>query len=146
MWFHCAAALQDLTDVALLDREPTREIGVGYTFRIRMKRHHGDGRVSTYPTPTALAFLFQTHAQDSLDGLDEVNLIAGYEWDLVERKIGDPVISLRDGQRIVWKVSLSEYEPPIEKGTPSRPITPAPTPPVIETPAKEQNAASDADD
>ncbi|MCW2541551.1 MAG: hypothetical protein JWN95_3276 [Frankiales bacterium] len=45
----------------------------------------------------------------TLDGLDEVRLIAGYRWDAELRELGPAVISLRSGpDKIVWTEILDE--------------------------------------
>lgn len=85
----------------------TREVLVSDKYRLRIKRHHLDGMVSTYPTQTALEFLEQPTGQ--LPGLEQVHLIAGYEWDRDERRIVRPVLSLRDSKdKIIWLAELPE--------------------------------------
>ncbi len=62
---------------------------VGVTYRVRVKRHHTDGMVNSYPTLTALDF-FGQRGTLPIPGLEEINLIAGYEWDREERAMGAP--------------------------------------------------------
>lgn len=63
--------------------------------------------MSTYLTQGALDFLEQEPA--TLDGLEEVRLIAGYRWDADLREIGAAVISLRDGSdHPVWMHELDD--------------------------------------
>lgn len=82
--------------------------GVGTRYRLRVKKHDINGQVSTYLTQGALDFMEQEPAQ-TLDGLDEVRLIAGYRWDAELRELGPAVISLRSGpDTIVWTEELDE--------------------------------------
>lgn len=105
MWDHLAGEVGDLPNVTVVDREPIREIGVSWRFRLRVKRHHPTGSVSMYPTQAALEFMIQD--QPSLEGLEEIRLITGYLWDSAVRQMGVPVISLRDGRdKIVWMEQL----------------------------------------
>ena len=98
-----------MESVTLVEQGVTREAVVGGFFRLRLKRHHLLGEVSTFPTPTALAFLKQPEGQ--FPGMESVHLIAGYEWDSDERQILRPVLSLRDGQDdLQWLVELPETQ------------------------------------
>jgi len=106
LWVHLVAELDGVPGVQIRDDEPHREIFVGLGYRLRVKRHHVDGNVSTYPTEGALAFFVQ---EPTLDGLEEIRLAVGYEWDRDSRSIGDPLISLRDGlDNVVWVVPLPD--------------------------------------
>lgn len=69
VWHHLVSDLQDLDNVVIVDKGPVREIVVDGTYRVRIKRHDRRGRVSTYPTQTALEFLSQPSEQLVLDGL-----------------------------------------------------------------------------
>lgn len=137
-WDHLVALLTGVAGVSFVDKEPVRDIWVGITYQLRIKRHHWDGKVSTYPTQAALDFLAQPAEQGTLEGLDEVHLIAGYHWDKELRDITAGVLSLRDGlNRQVWLIEL-----PLP-GTPSTgisplPVSPTPTAPTIETAVKEK--------
>jgi len=135
LWFHLAVDLDGLPRVELVDHEPTREVWVGLNYRIRIKRHHEDGQVNTYPTQTALEFVTQPD-QGFLDGLEQWNLFAGYVWVRDEREIGSAVISLHEGDSVIWEERLDEPEGGSDAG-PARPVTPEPKPPTIETPSQE---------
>lgn len=129
VWAHLVALLDETPGVAFVDQEPVREMWVGLNYRVRVKRHHEDGRVSTYPTQTALEFLAQ--AQLVIDGLDPVHLIAGYTWLREVRDLGPAVISLRDGNDIIWQRDLS----PLAEGmgdSSKLPVLAEPPAPVIE--------------
>ena len=88
------------------------------------------GAVSTFATQTALEFLDQPSGQ--LPGLEEVNLIAGYEWDRDEGRIVRPVLSLRDGlDNIIWLVELPE-DPAGAAAVVNLPDADGPVAPVVE--------------
>jgi len=128
IWFHLAGTLDGVSDVTVIDKEPHREIWVGYSYRLRIKRHHDDGHVSTYRTSEALDFLTQVPVQPEFDGLEEMHLIAGYIWDKETRQIGPAVVSLRDGDNVLWIQELVEI-PDEGTGTGTVSITPqTPTP------------------
>jgi hypothetical protein len=137
LWAHVCAEFDGQSDVALSDREPTREITVGINYRLRVKRHRVDGKVRSYATQTALEFYAQG-AQEAFPGMEEVRLIAGYEWDADARSMGDAVLSLRDGEEVViWHVTLPEAGTGAT-GVPARPIRPTepePSLPTIDLPA-----------
>ncbi|MGH3616012.1 MAG: hypothetical protein ACRDRK_26155 [Pseudonocardia sp.] len=114
-----------------MDRPPTRELYVGTRYRLRVKKHDIDGAIATFLTQGALDFLEQEPA--TLDGLDEVRLIAGYGWDPELREVGAAVISLRDGHdKVIWKHELDEPTGGVTATT--TPILPptGPRPPRIE--------------
>ncbi|WP_157063249.1 hypothetical protein [Luteipulveratus mongoliensis] len=54
--------------------------------------------------------LFLEQAQDTLDGLEEIRLFAGYRWDADVWQIGAPVISLHDGEQVIWVHELPEAD------------------------------------
>ena len=56
IWWHVTVAFDSMLGVEVSDREPTREVAVGLNYRLRLKRHHEDGDVSTYPTPLLSTF------------------------------------------------------------------------------------------
>lgn len=142
IWWHVTALFDSMPDVEVSDREPTREVVVGLNYRLRLKRHHEDGDLSTYPTPTALDFYLQG-VQDAFPGMEEVRLAAGYEWDKETREMGAAVLSLRDGrENIVWKVTLPEVDDGLGGVTSVPPVT-GPTPPTIETPAVDSKRVKD---
>lgn len=129
LWAHVLAEFQDIDEVTIVDREPLRELYVGIKYRVRVKRHHSDGRVASYPTQEALDFF----DQGQLPGMELVRLIAGYEWDREQRSMGTPLLSLRDGMHdIVWIHPLPEVDE--QGGTVVRPVMPGPTGPVIGLP------------
>jgi hypothetical protein len=109
-WIHdqlfarSVAEVEGLDGVGVVDREPTRELWVGPNYRLRIKRHRLSGDIRTFPTPGAALFLLQP--QPTLDGLDEVHLVAGYEWDDELREVGPAVLSLRNGDKLVWYCEL----------------------------------------
>jgi hypothetical protein len=129
-WDHLVALLADVAGISVVDKEPIRDVYVGIRYRMRIKRHQWDGRVSTYPTQAALDFMIQP---STLDGLDEVHLIGGYYWDKELRDVTGAVLSLRDGvDHQIWAIELPfpGEQPP---GTTGVPVSPTPVPPVIDT-------------
>lgn len=108
MWAHGTRAFDGVREVTLTDRPPLREITVGLNYRLRVKKHEMDGAISTYLTQGALDFLVQEERQ-TLDGLHEVRLVAGFRWQPENRTLGNAVISLRDGYRnVIWMHDLDE--------------------------------------
>ncbi|MFC9971445.1 hypothetical protein ACFVH6_11180 [Spirillospora sp. NPDC127200] len=133
MWHHLTVLVEGIPEVQVIDREPTRELIVHGRYKLRAKRHGEEGRVSSYPTQTAIEFLWE---QDIIDGMvEELNLVVGYVWDSELRGMGRPVLSLRDGREHKWMYDLPEV------GTgaayaPVRPIVPpqaSPNAPRIDT-------------
>ena len=91
--------------VSILDREPTRDIFIGHTFRVRLKKHASNDMVSSYPTDAFLAFA----VQDPPQLLQQVRLIGGYRWDAETNSIGTAVLSARDGRsKVLWAIELAE--------------------------------------
>ncbi|WP_411149611.1 hypothetical protein [Streptomyces sp. A30] len=137
LWANLCAEFDAQPGVALSDREPTREITVGVNYRLRVKRHRIDGKVSSYATQTALEFYAQG-AQQAFPGFEEIRLIAGYDWDADTRSMGDAVLSLRDGEEeVVWLITLPEAGAGTV-GVPAQPIRPTgpePALPTIDLPA-----------
>jgi hypothetical protein len=143
LWSHVVVALDGISAVTLSDRGPTREITVGYTYRLRIKRHHEEGQISTYPTQGALEFFAQGPVQNSIPGLEEVRLAAGYKWDKETHMMGDAVLSLRDGlDVIIWEEILATPDD-LGPDTVTIPPVTGPTPPTIEGPAAEDGQAKD---
>lgn len=106
-WAHAVGIFDGTREVSFVDMAPTRELYVGTRYRLRVKKHDIEGGISTFLTQGALDFLEQEPA--TLDGLEEVRLIAGYRWDPELREVGAPVISLRDGHdRVIWMHELDE--------------------------------------
>jgi hypothetical protein len=125
--------LTGVAGVSFVDKEPIRDIWVGINYQLRIKRHHWDGRVSTYPTQAALDFLAQPETQETLEGLGEVHLIAGYSWDKEMRDIAAGVLSLRDGlNKQIWLIELPLPGIP-GTGVSTMPTSPTPTAPTIDT-------------
>ena len=111
LWAHTREIFDAIPGTVLHEVGPTREVLVKSRYRVRIKRHHMDGAVSNYLTASALAFFEEPVVQFTLDGLGEVRLIAGYEWDREVRKMGRAVLSLRDGQHnVIWLEELPEPE------------------------------------
>lgn len=145
LWAHLTTELDGHPGVTLSDGEPTRELVVGVSYRLRVKRHREDGQVSSYATQTALEF-FAQGTQEAFPGLEEVRLTAGYEWESDARKIGEAVLSLRDGQEnVVWLVPLRDAADGGTAGTvqPVQPTTPTPQPPSIDVPAASQREVTE---
>lgn len=132
LWANVCAEFDGLAGIGLSDHEPTREITVGVTYRLRVKRHRLDGKVSSYATQTALEFYAQGE-QETFPGLEEVRLIAGYEWDADSRSMGDAVLSLRDGEEeVIWLVTLPDASEGAG-GVPAQPIRPTEPEPGLPT-------------
>jgi hypothetical protein len=110
LWVHAERILGDVDAVRLVDRLPVREIHVGIRYRLRVKKHDIEGKISTYLTQGALDFLEQD--PPTLEGLEQVRLITGYRWDAEERQLGAAVISLRTSKDyLVWMHDLDEPQP-----------------------------------
>ncbi|MFF6808362.1 hypothetical protein ACFZAG_00465 [Streptomyces sp. NPDC012403] len=145
LWSHLTSLLDGHPGVTLSHGEPTREVVVGVSYRLRIKRHREDGQVSSYPTQTALEF-FAQGVQDTFPGLEEVRLVAGYEWEADSREIGEAVLSLRDGQdEVVWLVPLPDVGEAGGRGTvqPVRPTAPEPSLPSINVPEPVRREATE---
>lgn len=144
LWAHLTAQLDGHDGVTVGDGEPTREIIVGLTYRLRVKRHHEDGRVSTYATHTALEF-FAQGVQDAFPGMEEVRLTAGYEWDPDSREIGEAVLSFRDGKDdVIWQIPLPDVGTGLAgTSAPLRPTTPEPPLPNIAVPAASEETSGE---
>jgi hypothetical protein len=129
MWASLNRSLHDAGGVTLNDSEPTRELGVGIQYRVRVKRQRR-GRVSSYPTETFLQFQLQG-AQRAFPGMEEIRLNAGYVWDEDARSIGDAVLSLFDGrEKRIWSEPLPEIDG--DTATTIRPAVTEPLLPIIE--------------
>lgn len=133
IWAHLLNLAGDIEGVNLVEKGVTREVIVGLNYRLRVKRHAEDGRVASYETPTFMEFVTQDDGNVTLEGFEEIRLIAGYEWDKDKRDIGDPVLSLRDGKdNVKWQEKLPDVADEDEGGgatvvTPQQPQPPAPT-------------------
>lgn len=106
-WAHAVGIFDGVREMSFVDQPPTRELYVGARYRLRVKKHDIEGGISTFLSQGALDFLEQEPA--TLDGLEEIRLIAGYHWDPELREVGAAVISLRDGHdRVIWMHELEE--------------------------------------
>jgi hypothetical protein len=106
IWARLVAAVDGNPGIETIDREPVREMWISQNYQVRIKRHHPDDKISTYPTAAALEFWAQG-AQ--LPSLESITLGAGYRWIAEERRVGPAVISYRDGKdNPIWAVELDE--------------------------------------
>jgi hypothetical protein len=139
IWAHLTRELDGHPEVVLSGSEPTREIVVGINYRLRIKRHHEDGEVSTYPTQTALEFYVQG-AQATFPGMEELRLAGGYNWDPESRAMGEAVLSLRDGaDNLIWHEPLPGSAQPPTAVADIRPPVLGPKAPIVEV-AKDRSA------
>ncbi|MER7115056.1 hypothetical protein ABT332_11265 [Saccharomonospora azurea] len=106
LWQHLITQLDHHDEVNFGRDEVKREFTVGVNYRFRAKRHDEHGAVRTFSTQTALDFMLQAPVQLPLDEFEEVRLIVGYEWDSASRNVGPGVLSLRNGQHVVWHIEL----------------------------------------
>jgi len=121
VWHYLSMTLDGIPEVTLLDQEPHREVFVGIRYRMRVKRHFGEGAIRTYPTQGALDFYLQP---PQLPGLEEIRLTAGYRWRMIDRMMGAAVLSLRDGlDNVIW---VEELPPPAAGMDGVQSITPPP--------------------
>jgi len=95
IWARLVAAVDGNPDIETVDREPFREIWISQNYQVRVKRHHPEDEISTYPTAAALEFW--VHGSQ-LPSLETITLGAGYRWIAQERRVGPAVISYRDGK------------------------------------------------
>jgi hypothetical protein len=137
MWSELERQFGALEHISLIDNNVKREILVQVEsphrlfYRVRMKRHHLDGRTSSYRTQTVIDFETQGGTQ-SFPGLDECRLEAGYEWDLATRSVGAGVLTLRDGQdNVLWTYQLPD-EPGEAGGSVAYPTVPGPKLPTVD--------------
>ncbi len=141
-WAQLVVALDDVDGVAIIDQEPVREFYVGYRYRLRVKRHQIDGSVSAYPTLASRSFFVQD--QPTLEGLEEVRLSTGYEWDPETRGFGEAVLSLRDGHdKIIW---YNQLPPPPAASAGRSNVRPLGVPPAAGPNAPRIGLDSDADE
>ncbi len=140
IWRHLLEVFEGVDAVSFVDRAPLREMYVGTRYRLRLKKHGAEDRIGTYPTEAALAFLEQETM--TLDGLEEVRLIAGYRWDAEQRTVGAGVLSLRDGNsNVVWTHVLSEpADTSFTEATPIVPPSAGPRAPEISLPAVDERS------
>lgn len=131
LWQHLRAETDDLEEVSIYEIGPTREMVVRGRVRIRVKRHHGEGAVASYPTIEALRFYRQhppTRQLVLFEDLPEVvNLVFGYTWHRDVGEIGAATVSYPVSRSLpLW---LREITPDTPSGiiAPSRPDAPVPT-------------------
>jgi len=128
---HMVAALDGVDDVEYREGSLSRKFVVRDRVVLICKRHGVEDKISSYPTHTALEVW---GGAATLDGLDVINLAAGYRWDRELREMGAPVLSYRKGLRArpSWVVDLSRGNSAAE---PVRIVPPAgPTLPALELP------------
>ena len=131
LWAHLFTLGDAIPGMTLTEKGVTREVTVGATYLLRFKRHDEDGNVASYATQTFLEFAEQPIQQ--LPGMEEVRLIAGYEWNRDARDVGVAVLSLRDGRdNVIWKEPLPEVTDEEERGASvTTPEQFAPTAPTV---------------
>ena len=131
LWHHLRSEIDDLEEVSIYESGPLRELIVGDSVRIRVKRHYGTGAIASYPTTEALRFYGQHHPTGQLvlfDDLPEmINLVFGYVWQRDIGEMGAATVSYplsRDDT--LW---VREIKPDTPSGVivPSRPEAPVPT-------------------
>lgn len=106
IWARLVAAVDGNPSIETIDREPVREMWISQNYQVRIKRHHPEDKISTYPTAAALEFWAQG---SQLPSLEAITLGAGYRWIAQERRVGPAVISYRDGKdNPLWAVELDE--------------------------------------
>lgn len=70
-----------------------------------------------------------------IPSLEEINLIAGYEWDKETRDMGRALLSLRaDQSNIIWVTNLPDAGEHGGSGVVVQPTVPQPTGPTINLP------------
>ena len=136
-WHHLRAETDDLEEVSIYEKGPTREMVVHDRVRIRVKRHHGTGAVARYPTNEALRFYGQHRPTGQFvlfdDLPEEVNLVFGYIWHRDVGEIGAATVFYPLSRSIhLW---LREIAPDTPSGVivPSRSDAPVPTVRPMET-------------
>jgi hypothetical protein len=142
-WIHdqLFANIKDQFDadpsVAISQTEPTDEIMIDNTLRIRFKKHDAQDMVSNYPTAAWRAW----SRQDLIPAFSEIRLIAGFRWDAAAREMRTPVISARDGEKnVLWAAELHRIEATTPIYVPSPVLQPeAPALPVFEIADIENN-------
>ena len=59
LWAHLKTLADQVPDMDIIEKGPTREIAVGLNYRLRFKRHDEVGDIASYPTETFLEFVAQ---------------------------------------------------------------------------------------
>lgn len=108
LWSRMVAAVDGREGVAIVDKEPVRQIYFGVKYEIRFKRHKVGAAIATYPTRGAAAFWTQTAY---LPGLEKISIALGYLWDVGDSSIEGAVMSFRHGiHNPIWLVELKRDE------------------------------------
>lgn len=116
MWAHLKELADAIPDMTVMESGATREVTVGIAYRFRFKRHKALSMIASYPTEGFLDFLKQPTGH--LPGMEEVRLVAGYEWKPESRDMGDAVISLRNGKdNVLWTYTLPALDDDVAGGT-----------------------------
>lgn len=109
LWAHLGGMADEIPDMTLNEKGATREVTVGINYRFRFKRHSSTAMIASYPTLTYIDFVMQPTGQ--LSTMEEVRLVAGYEWLPETHEIGDALISLRNGKdNVLWNKTLPVFD------------------------------------
>lgn len=105
IWYHLLQLTNELSYVSVIDNDPTREVYVGTSYKIRIKRHSEKDKISNAATKSTQEFWSQ--GTSVLDGMEETRLALGYVWDRELREINEPVLSFRIAcDEPLWSVKL----------------------------------------
>jgi hypothetical protein len=106
---HMVAALESVEGVTFRERGLSRKFVVREKVVLICKRHDAKDKISSYATRTATEVW---GGVATLEGMETINLAAGYRWDKELREIGAPVLSYRKSLRArpAWVVDLSRGE------------------------------------
>lgn len=109
IWAHLMSELEDVEGITFHTQEPFREIctttPMGRTFKMRVKRHSEDDRISSYSTASDLEIW--GGAVVTFSGMEQITLAAGYRWISETGEVGAPVISYREGKdNVIWAVEV----------------------------------------
>lgn len=111
VWHRACQQLDSVDGVVLYEKGATREIIVKDRYRMRVKRHRAPATVATYPTQGAMDFMAQPSGQLVLEGLEQLRLIVGYQWEADRADLGPAVLSMRHGIRsVLWVHELAGAE------------------------------------
>jgi hypothetical protein len=113
IWAHLEDELDGVDGITLVSREPHRQINlqtsVGRTYTMRVKRHSQRDRIRSYPTLSDVRFWSGGVRQQTIEGLECINLAIGYRWHKDRREIGAAVISYREGKdNVIWAYTIDE--------------------------------------
>lgn len=121
IWTRLTSQLDEDSDVTVRDEEPYQEMYVGARYRIRVKRHHADERISSVATTNAKSFWT---SGDPLPGLESYSLAVGYYWEAETRTIGEPVISLRESMDVAYWVAILKEDKAVDLGYRAEAVAP----------------------